>query len=286
MAQKITLNELKRLVKQVINESYQTDLPDFREGELGVMYIIMDDGSEIAVHHDEDVFNEDKSELGGLNPTSHYDSIFISEDGKYKAVFDVSCRSGRECEITDIISFEKIDGDFGDESLDELYESEGNDSDLEAEYENFYQLFKEYKEAKQKFEDIQKKYKIMEDFFREELDDNKDKVIRIKNLIVKIKARSYERTDYKYSMIAGELYNKVNRQMRDMIDELMSAIKTETKIKATLDIRYDDENLTEIDMFGGAKNTMRKIISKLANFFSIKNRKLDSLIVDLEKLAY
>lgn len=174
----------------------------------------------------------------------------------------------------------------------ELYESDGEESNLEAQFNEFYNLYFEFKEAKKRLESIQTKYKAVEDVVRqflEESDDSEKKILKIRDLTVKIKKKGHERIDYKHAMIAAELYNKVNEQMQRMIDEMMFANQTVTYIKSTLEVKSDSENISEMNMFSRvkekAKEMLLKLKSKIGSLFQI-NQKLDNLIYQLEDLAY
>lgn len=167
-----------------------------------------------------------------------------------------------------------------------------NDSNLETQFEEFYNLYLEFKEAKRQLEEIQTKYKVVEDVVRqflEESEDSEKKMLKIRDLTVKIKKKGHERISYKHEQVATILYNKVNKKMQEMIDEIMFANKSVTYIKSTLEVKSDSENMSEMNMFGRAKEKAKEMLlrlkSKIGSMFQ-KNRDLDNLIYQLEDLAY
>jgi hypothetical protein len=92
MAQKISLNELKRLVKQIIKESYEPQWRDSRGSEKGDIYITMEDGTEVPFYFHEDDGEGVSYHASGADGTSTL--TFISSDGSMEAKFTAYSKTG------------------------------------------------------------------------------------------------------------------------------------------------------------------------------------------------
>jgi len=92
MAQKITLNELKELVKQVIQESYEPEWRDSRAGEKGDIYITMEDGTEVPFYFHEDDGEGVSYHASGSDGRSTL--TFLSSDGSMEATFTAYSKTG------------------------------------------------------------------------------------------------------------------------------------------------------------------------------------------------
>ena len=185
--------------------------------------------------------------------------------------------------------FKKLVLDVLNESTSNLKEEKTEGPNLELQLREFYQLYQKFQTAKTEFEQIQNEFKVAEDFVRqtlENLDESEEKMLQLENIIVKIKRKGFERTDYKYKEISEELYSRVNPQIRAIIDEIMESNKKITYIKSSIEVKSSDGELNEIALFRKAKEFFSDILSKLSRKLSLGNSNLDDSINYLENLSY
>lgn len=176
-----------------------------------------------------------------------------------------------------------------DESDENISEVDVKGTELENQISEFYELFRKFQEAKAEFERIQEQFKASEDVVRtalESIDESEERMFKLEDVIVRIKKKGFERTDYKYKEASEELYRRVNPAIKALITELMENSKKITYIKSSIEVKTSEEELNEVALFRKAKEIFTNLISTLAKKLKLKNQDLDDSIDFLEDLAY
>lgn len=127
-----------------------------------------------------------------------------------------------------------------------------------------------------RFDELDEKFKKMLDVLESELGESKENFIRYKNILITIKRKGYERTNYKYKEAFDELYKKVNANMKKMIDEVLEANKTITKVSSSLSVQYEANNFIT-NIFNRVKTWFVSFIGKLRNTNKSTKQLLDQL---------
>lgn len=176
-----------------------------------------------------------------------------------------------------------------DESSESISEVDVEGTEFEKQMSEFYELFRKFQEAKSEFEKIQDEFKASEEIMRtalESIDESEERMFKLKDIIVRIKKKGFERTDYKYKEASEELYRRVNPAIKALITELMENSKKITYIKSSIEVKTSEEELNEVALFRKAKEIFTNLISTLAKKLKLKNQDLDDSIDFLEDLAY
>lgn len=137
----------------------------------------------------------------------------------------------------------------------------------------------EIAKLKKRFGELDDKFRKMLETLSDELGDNKETFIRYKKILIKIKKRGYERTNYKYKEAFDWLYERVSPQMKKLITETLEAHKSITTIKSSLSVQYEAGNWFK-NMFTKFKNWFSTFITKMR----ITRSKADSAMDKLETM--
>lgn len=158
-------------------------------------------------------------------------------------------------------------------------EVEVNDTEI-AEYaklvDQIDKMKAELSKLTKRFDELDDKFRKMLDVLESELGESKENFIRYKNILITIKRKGYERTNYKYKEAFEELYKKVNANMKKMIDEVLEANKTITKVSSSLSVQYEVDNFITT-IFNRVKTWFVSFIGKLRNTNKSTKQLLDQL---------
>ena len=134
----------------------------------------------------------------------------------------------------------------------------------------------EIAKLKKRFGELDDKFRKMLETLSDELGDNKETFIRYKKILIKIKKRGYERTNYKYKEAFDWLYERVSPQMKKLITETLEAHKSITTIKSSLSVQYEADNWFR-NMFTKLKNWFGTFITKMRTTRSKADSAMDKL---------
>lgn len=167
-----------------------------------------------------------------------------------------------------------------------LKEADFTGTDLEKEIQEYADLSDEMDRLKAKLEELQNKFTELDKKFRDmltklaaELGETSDTFLRAKNILISIKKKGYDRTNYKYKEAFEWLNSRVSPQMKKLVAEALEANKSVTYIESKLGVQRESklrENwLTEL--YGKVKNFIVSKIASLRKNNQGANQSLDKL---------
>ena len=175
------------------------------------------------------------------------------------------------------------------EERQKLQEVEITDPDVEAEIQEYASLADELdrmqariKELEKRFTELDIKFRQMLDNLAEELGEASDTFIRARNILITIKRKGYNRTNYKYKDAFEWLFTRVSPQMKALVEEALETNKSITYIESKLGVQYEsriNENWLS-DLFNKVKGFFNNLIMKIKN----ANQKANSSLDKLEKM--
>lgn len=264
---------LRRIIKEeiskgkVLREIYTKDDLKFVDGKA----IIKKGNKVVAKIYDRPVYYKANNIKSTFSP-------------KYPVSLDVNGTT-RECEsIEDALSaLNKLL--FENKKL--IKEADfSNNEDLSKEIEEYADLADQIDRLNAQIKLLEKRYKELDSKFinmldklEEELGNSKETFIRAKNILITIKKRGGDRTSFKYKEAFEWLYERVNPQMKKLIDETLEANKTISQVKSSLSVQRESK-LSESwigDVFNKVKSFFANNILKLRKTNQSANTELDKL---------
>ena len=260
--------KLENLVRRIyneltINEQYtETDLK-FVNGKAS----IKKNGKEIAIVIHRPVYY--KKQKVANNTTKDY------------AV--KSTKGFQECtDVKEVLDFLNKNYKISESLISEL---DITDPTLVAELEKMADLAEKMDRMAAEMAALTKQFKPLDEKFTamiDAIDENKERVLRTKNVLVTIKKKGYDAKSPKYKEIFELLYGKVNGKLKKIADELLAANTTIKKISSSIATQKlnSESKLNE----GILSNLWNKVKNYITSFTSKIKQQGQSIDADLEKL--
>lgn len=166
-----------------------------------------------------------------------------------------------------------------------LLEIEVTAPDLSAKIAEYAKLNEEIERKKAELEELEKKFKPLDAEFvkmLDEMDATSDRCLRIQGILISIKKTAYVRTNKKYKEAFDWIYERVNGQMKSLVDEAMKATQTTTRIATSISVQRTSElNEGWLDnLWQKTKQFFNKTITSLRS----KGSSVDADIAKMEGL--
>jgi len=146
---------------------------------------------------------------------------------------------------------------------------------VQQKIDEFGQLSDEMDQLKNQLEGLKKRYSQIEGELRpilEELDQFGQKSIQTERFLVSIKRKGYEKENFKYKQSFEESLEKVNKQTRKILEDLLQSTKTITKVVSSVGVQPVEEGFFS-DLVKKVKSLFRKIVPSLKR----TNKDMDEL---------
>lgn len=177
-----------------------------------------------------------------------------------------------------------------------LKELDIDDPQLESELSEMAALSDEMDRVKAQLKELENRFKPLDDKFRqilEAMDETQVNFLRIKNLLVTIKRKGYDRVDYKYKEAYLALRNKVNTKMKKQMDDFLEfgetlsgdKIRKVTKVKSSLGVQRIEGKLREENFLTAGWTKLKNFFNKGLQMFNKRNQEISNDIDKLEKMV-
>jgi hypothetical protein len=260
--------KLENLVRRIyneltINEQYtETDLK-FVNGKAS----IKKNGKEIAIVIHRPVYY--KKQKVANNTTKDY------------AV--KSTKGFQECtDVKEVLDFLNKNYKISESIISEL---DITDPTLVAELETMADLAEKMDRMKAELSALTAQFKPLDEKFTamlDAIDENKERVLRTKNVLVTIKKKGYEAESIKYKELFEALYGKINGKLKKIANDMKTAATTIKKISSSIATQKlnSESKLNE----GILSNLWNKVKNYITSFTSKIKQQGQSVDADLEKL--
>ncbi len=174
------------------------------------------------------------------------------------------------------------------EEIQNLRELDVEDPDLISKIEEYARISDEMDRLSAQLSSMKKKFTPLDNELTtliESVEDIGDKSLRTKNLLITIKRKGYERTDYKYKESFEWLFERVNGKMKELVTEAKESTKTVSKIASSIAVQKIETTLREENLLTRLLSRLKKFISDKVKKIFAKSKSLDSDIDKLERIA-
>ena len=149
------------------------------------------------------------------------------------------------------------------------------DKTVHRKIDEFGQLSDEMDRLKNQLEGLKKRYTQVEDELRpilEELQRFGQKSIQTEIYLISIKRMGYDRENLRYKETFEQSLEKVNKQTRKVLEDLLQSTKTITKVVTSIGVQPISENFLK-DLIRKVQSLVMSMVSKLKR----NNKELDEL---------
>jgi hypothetical protein len=149
------------------------------------------------------------------------------------------------------------------------------DKTVHRKIDEFGQLSDEMDRLKNQLEGLKKRYSQIEDELRpilEELQRFGQKSIQTEIYLVSIKRMGYDRENLRYKETFEQSLEKVNKQTRKVLEDLLQSTKTITKVVTSIGVQPISENFFK-DLIKRVQSLVMSMVFKLKR----NNKELDEL---------
>jgi predicted nucleic acid-binding Zn-ribbon protein len=157
------------------------------------------------------------------------------------------------------------------------------ETDIQIKIDEFGKLSDKIDRVKSELETLSERYREIEDEIRpvlEELNKMGTKSLRTKSYLVTIKRMGYSRENYKYKESFEKGLEKVNKNTRRVLEEILQTTKTLTTIGTSIGVQKIDE--------GWLKDLWKRVVSgfkRLRTTLQGNNKELDELNGLLDRMG-
>jgi septal ring factor EnvC (AmiA/AmiB activator) len=158
-----------------------------------------------------------------------------------------------------------------------LKETKVTDPKLIEEIKEFAELSDQIDVISGNLKKLQNRYKEIESNLRpvlEELKETKNRTLEVENIIVTIKREGYTRESASYKEAYEWLKNKVNRQLKKLVEEALEATKKTSKVASSIGVQKLDENRI--------LNALKKFWNRITQNIKTHNKNLTNAIRDFK----
>jgi len=115
----------------------------------------------------------------------------------------------------------------------------------------------------------------------EELKITKDNALQVENILITIKKAGSPRKNIKYKEAFNWLYNKVNAQMKAIIDESIEKNMTISRVASSISVQKLSENKIRKSLTS-AVGRITSLLKPFISFLSKKNKEINKTIADFK----
>ncbi|AMQ55556.1 hypothetical protein [Algoriphagus sanaruensis] len=147
--------------------------------------------------------------------------------------------------------------------------------DVESKINEFGELNDEIDRVKNQLEGLRKRYSQLEDELRpilENLYQFNQKSVQTERYLVSIKRMGYEKTNYRYKEVFEESLDKVNKNTRMILENLLESTKTLSKVVSSIGVQSIGENF------------FRNMVQKIKGVFQMIFPQLKSTQTEMDNL--
>ena len=139
------------------------------------------------------------------------------------------------------------------------------DKEIETKINEFGELNDEIDRVKNHLEGLKKRYSQLEGELRpilEHLYKFNQKSVQTERYLVSIKRMGYEKTNYRYKEVFEESLEKVNKNTKRLLENLLESTKTLSKVVSSIGVQPLNENLWN-KIIGKIKRVFQRIIPQM-----------------------
>ncbi len=139
------------------------------------------------------------------------------------------------------------------------------DKEIETKINEFGELSDEIDRVKNQLEGLRKRYSQLEGELRpilEHLYQYNQKSVQTEKYLVSIKRMGYEKTNYRYKEVFEESLEKVNKNTKRLLENLLESTKTLSKVVSSIGVQPINENLWK-NLLGKIKKVFQRIIPQI-----------------------
>lgn len=150
------------------------------------------------------------------------------------------------------------------------------DQTVEQKIDEFGELSDKMDDIKHQLNRIKRRYSELEDELRpilEDLEDHHEKSIQTEKYLVSIKRKGYTRESYKYKQSFEESLTKVNKQTRQLLEDLLKSTKSTSRVLSSVGV----QRLGESSFLSQVVRKVKGFFSKVFRSLRKTGRELDTL---------
>ena len=157
------------------------------------------------------------------------------------------------------------------------------ENNVESQIDEFGILSDKIDKVKMELSELSKRYKEIEGELRptlEQLSIQNKKSIQTKKYLVTLKRIGYNRDNFKYKQSFEESLEKVNKQTKKVLEDILLSTKTVSRVVSTIGVQRMDEI--------SLKSMLMKLISPFKKLFSrlrLNNKSIDGLNSVLKRMV-
>jgi chromosome segregation ATPase len=139
--------------------------------------------------------------------------------------------------------------------------------EIESKINEFGELNDEIDRVKNHLEGLKKRYSQLEGELRpvlENLYQHNQKSLQTQKYLVSIKKMGYEKTNYRYKEVFEESLEKVNGNIKKLLENLLETTKTLSKVVSSIGVQPLNENLFT-KLMSGIKRMFLGLVSRIKN---------------------
>jgi seryl-tRNA synthetase len=139
------------------------------------------------------------------------------------------------------------------------------DKEIESKINEFGELSDEMDRVKNQLEGLRKRYSQLEGELRpilEHLNQYNQKSVQTEKYLVSIKRMGYEKTNYRYKEVFEESLEKVNKNTKRLLENLLESTKTLSKVVSSIGVQPINENLWK-NLLDKIKRVFQRIIPQI-----------------------
>jgi chromosome segregation ATPase len=139
------------------------------------------------------------------------------------------------------------------------------DKEIETKINEFGELNDEIDRVKNQLEGLKKRYSQLEGELRpilEHLQQFNQKSVQTERYLVSIKRMGYEKTNYRYKEVFEESLEKVNKNTKRLLENLLESTKSLSKVVSSIGVQPLNENLWN-KIIGKIKRIFQRIIPQM-----------------------
>jgi hypothetical protein len=158
------------------------------------------------------------------------------------------------------------------------------DPDFVEKIKKFAELSDKIDEITANLKSLKREYDDIEVHIRpilEELKITKDKALQVENILITIKRAGGDKKNIKYKEAFEWLYNKVNAQMKAIIDESIEKNMTISRVASSISVQKLSENKLRKSLTS-AVGRITSLLKPFISFLSKKNQEIDKTIADFK----
>ena len=198
-----------------------------------------------------------------------------------------STKGFKECsDINEVLEYLNSNYKLKESTISEL---DITDPTLVAELETMADLAERMDKMKAELSALTAQFQPLDEKFTamiDAIDENKERVLRTKNVLVTIKKKGYEAKSPKYKEIFELLYGKVNGKLKKIADELLAANTTIKKISSSIATqKLNSESKLNEGMLSNLWNKVKNYITSFTSKIKQQGQSIDADLEKLEKLS-